>query len=73
MSVSPTLYYAGQSTQEAMCRIPWVMQFMYYLSAFNTGLLKSYYSYALLLQCFVIQKNFSNIMKNVFNSISIYS
>ena len=48
MSVSPTLYYAGRSTQEAMCRIPWVMQFMYYLSAFNTGLLKSYYSYALL-------------------------
>ena len=43
---------------------------MYYLCACARGLLKSYYCYGLFLP---FEKPPSNIMKNVFNSISIYS
>ena len=42
---------------------------MHYLSACNRGQFKSYYCYVLFLDL----KNPSNIMKNIFNFISIYS
>ena len=43
---------------------------MYYLSAGNRGLFKSYYCYILFLP---FEKSFSDIMKKVFISISVYS
>ena len=46
--MSPTLYYAGQLTQDVIAIIPWFI-YMYYLSACNRDLLKSYDCYVLFL------------------------
>ena len=59
---------SGQFIQGTISMIPSFMQYLYYLCACNRDLLKSYYSYVL----FCHSKSRSNIMKNVFDSISIY-
>ena len=62
VSVSPTTYYESQFTQDAISILPWFICIIY-LHVTETETM--FY--------FCNLKNHSSIMKNVFNSISIYS
>ena len=62
-------YQAGQFTQGGTSIMPWFIWYTFYLSACNRVCLED------LIAIFYLchSKNSSNIMKNIFNSISIYS